>query len=271
MMAREGRVTFSELHNSPFTQGEKAFLGRLYEIFFQIPAFLGREYRNTGKIPTLLQVAKNFEISRDAVDLLLAVMASDPRVPPLFTQNPRSREIESLNRENLDAFLRAHGSPVQVTGWVGRPLPSFDLATFEGERISASDLAGSHVLIYFWFTGCPPCEKIAPLLADLNRHYASSEFRVVGLNADNVLGLTTSREDRESHLRKRGVNFTNAHLDRATQEAFGTINVFPTLFLVQPDGTIFQHLINYQNRERLESAVGELIRSSGDERQERLN
>ena len=267
MMAREGRVTFSDLYNGEFTVQEKAFLGRLYEIFFQIPAFLKREHQSTGEIPKRLHVAIEFGISQDSVDLLLAVMESDRRIPSLFTRNLQSREIEALEVTNIDAFVRSHGSQVKVTQWADKRLPSFDLAAFDGKRIRSSDLVGSHVLIYFWFTGCPPCTRISPLLADLNRQYASSNFRVIGLNADTILGLSTTVEERGRYLKKVGVDFTNAHLDNATQQAFGMVNVFPTLFLVGADGVISQHFINYQDRETLEGAVAALVQSAGGERQ----
>ena len=55
MMANDaGTVIFSELYNDDrFNSEEKAFLGRLYEIFFQIPLFLKSEYERTGEIPTV--------------------------------------------------------------------------------------------------------------------------------------------------------------------------------------------------------------------------
>ena len=261
ILEQEGRVRFSDLYNSDrFTPQEKAYLGRLYEVFFQIPDFLNREHRSTGRVPTIREIAAKVGINMEAVNVLLTVMASDSRIPPLFTRNPHSQEIESLNLENISAFLAAYGSQVQVTQWAGKPLPSFQLIRFDGQTISSSDLIGKNALIYFWFTGCPPCVRIAPILADLHRRYGLANFRVVGFNADRILGLTTSDEERKSHLKKLGVGFTNAHLDGATRRAFGNVNAFPTLFLVKKDGTIFRHLINYQDRETLEKEIKNLIR-----------
>ncbi len=53
MIESDGTVIFSELYNDDrFSSEEKIFLGRLYEIFFQVPDFLTSEYERTGKIPT---------------------------------------------------------------------------------------------------------------------------------------------------------------------------------------------------------------------------
>lgn len=52
MIESEGTVIFSQLYNDDrFNSEERAFLGRLYEIFFQIPAFLKSEYESTGGDP----------------------------------------------------------------------------------------------------------------------------------------------------------------------------------------------------------------------------
>ncbi|MEE8583450.1 MAG: hypothetical protein V3T83_01220, partial [Acidobacteriota bacterium] len=99
MMTQEGgRVTFSTLNNNPsFSSDEKAFLGRLYEHFFQIPGVLKSEYESTGKIPTRKDLAATFGVTTTSVDLLLAVMQSDRRVPTMFSIDSSTREIGSLD------------------------------------------------------------------------------------------------------------------------------------------------------------------------------
>ena len=261
MMQGEDKITFSELYNSQrFGTEERTFLGRLYEVFFQIPRLLKSEYEQTGKAPTRQQIAGNFGISDESVDLLLAVMASDPRVPPLFARNPESKEIKSVNLQNIEAFIHSHGDQSRMTEWEGNPLPTFELTTFQGDRLHSADLQGKNVLLYFWFTGCPPCEKIAPLLSQLDRQYASSNFQIIGFNADRVLGLSTADLERQEYLTRHKVGFLNAHLDQVTRRAFGNVNIYPTLFFVKPDGVIVRHLVNFQNRDTLERVIAQLTK-----------
>lgn len=261
MMAQEGgRVTFSTLINNPsFSSDEKAFLGRLYENFFQIPGVLKSEFESTGRIPTRQGLADTFGISTTSVDLLLAVMKSDRRVPPLFSLNPSTREIESLDMPNIEAFLERRGSQVQVTQWEGKKLPDFQLKTLQGGTVSSRNLDGPASLVYFWFTGCPPCGRISPHLAALEEKYSSKGFRIIGINADHVLELDTTDDQRSQYLEKLGVKFPNAHLDAETRAAFGGINIFPTLFFADASGTIVQHFINYQDLETLEGVVVKLL------------
>ena len=262
MIEREGTVIFSELYNDDqFNSEERVFLGRLYEIFFQIPVFLKSEYESMGEIPTQSHIASGFGINPQSVDLLLAVMESDPRMPTLFERSSLSREIESLQLGNIDAFIQSRGSEVKITQWEGQTLPEFELISFQNEKMSSHDLGSKSVLIYFWFTGCPPCIRIAPTLADLDRQYSTSDFQVIGFNADGVIGINATNEQREAYLQKSGLHFANVHLDQATWEAFGNVNVFPTLFFVASDGTIFRHMINYQDRETLESIIQALTQA----------
>lgn len=260
MAQREGRVTFSDLYNNPdFTAQEKAFLGHLYETFFQIPELLKSEYEGSGDTPSRQRIADALGLSILSVDLLLTVMESDSRVPPLFKRDAESREITALNLENIAAFIAHRGSEVKLTQWQGTSLPAFELPSFDGERVSQNDLSGKSSLIYFWFTGCPPCVRIAPILADLDRDYSQSGFDVVGFNADRILGLTTTDQERRDYLQKNNLGFTNLHLDQATREAFGNVNVFPTLFFVNREGLVAQHAVNFQDRPALEEIVEKLL------------
>ena len=261
MLENQGTVFFSDLYNDDsFSSEEKAFLGRLYEIFFQIPVLLKSEYESMGEIPSRRHIASSFGVSPPAVELLL-VMESDPEVPPSFERDPVSREIQSLKLANIEAFIQYRGSEVKVTQWEGDRLPAFELTSFQGQKILNNDTAGKNVLIYLWFTGCPPCIRMAPTLADLDRRYSASNFQVIGFNADYVIGVNATNEQREAYLQEHDLHFENVHLDQATWEAFGSVNVFPTLFFVGSDGIIFRHMINYQDQETLESVIEALTQA----------
>jgi len=260
MLRQDGRVVFSELYNSPdISAEERSFLGRLYEIVFSIPAFLQAEYKSTGRIPSIDEMADHFQISRQSVLLLLNVLEADARVPELFVRDSVSGEISSLNLELIDRFIQQNGGSVRILQWEGTRLPEFELSTLDNSKLTREQLLGHNSLLYFWFTGCPPCVKIAPTLAELDAKYRSTGFKFYGFNADDVLEIGTTNESRRTYLRKQGIRFVNANLDSTAREAFGNVNVYPTLFFVDKDGIIFRHLVNFQTRATLVEVMEQML------------
>lgn len=259
LLGQGAEISFSQLQNDPhFDQQEKEFIGRLFEILFRIPAFVEGELKRTGEPPKRTQIGDRFGVSVQSIELLLTVMEIDRRVPRMFDRD-QTGEITRVHRAGLAAFLERHGAPVRVTGWEGKPAPEFDLLTLEGKRLSSGSLRGSNVLLYFWFTGCPPCTRISPILESIHQRYGNDRLRVVGVNADRVLELTVNDQQRIEYLKKHGVSFPNLHLTPATHKAFGNINVFPTLFLLDSSGTVIRRLINYQSQEAMDEVVSELV------------
>ena len=64
----------------------------------------------------------------------------------------------------------------------------------------------------------------------------------MGLNADRVLEVPHSDEDRAAYAKKHGWAFTLAHMTPEAQEAYGAVSVFPTLFFVDRKGTVVKQL-----------------------------
>jgi hypothetical protein len=62
-------------------------------------------------------------------------------------------------------------------------------------------------------------------------------------------------------VRKQGIRFANANLSPSARKAFGNINVYPTLFFVDSEGTIYRHLVNFQSKEKLVAIMEEMLDS----------
>jgi thiol-disulfide isomerase/thioredoxin len=251
-------VVVSDLYNRVFTQpAERAVLDRLFNTFFKIPLFLVQQQRATGRPPSLNEVSEQFgfQVPGEA-DVLLRIMESDPRMPRFITRDAATGEIASVNVEAIQASPR-FGRILErtIAGWEGKPAPAFATTTYDGSPFGSESLAGQPYLLYFWFTGCPPCVRTSPLLAELDREYRPKGLRIVGLNADRILDVPTTDEERESYAKRNGLAFTLANLTTATQEAYGMVSVFPTLFFVDRNGIVVRHFVNYQEKATLEGAV----------------
>jgi thiol-disulfide isomerase/thioredoxin len=258
MKAEDGSVVFSDLHNSKeLSADEREYLDRLYEIFFAVPAYLQSESRAADKIPTIDDIAKDYRIHPEAVRLLLTVMTSDSRMPTLIILDEESGEIESLDMKEIDKFVKTRGSQVKVSGWIGKPVPAFEVTTLKGKTITNEDLIGNNTLLFFWLTHCPVCQRITPNMVELYKRYGSADFEILGLNVDLALGLDVTDEERREFIAERGIEYPVAILDPETRSAFGNVNIFPAMFLVKSDGTIGELLLNYQDLETLVRLVEE--------------
>jgi len=251
-------VVVSELYNNVFTgPAERAALNRLFNTFFKLPLYMAQQQRSAGKPPTLAEISEQFRFAVPGqADVMLRIMESDPRMPRFLARDAATGEITSVNVETILAHPR-FGKALErtIAGWEGRPAPAFRTTTYDGQPFASEALAGKAYLVYFWFTGCPPCVRTSPLLAELDEAYAAKGFRIVGLNADRVLELPYSDGDRAAYAKKHGWTFTLAHMTAEAQEAYGAVSVFPTMFFVDRKGTIVSHLVNFQEKARLEVAV----------------
>jgi thiol-disulfide isomerase/thioredoxin len=248
----------SSLYSNVFTQpDERRALGKLYNAFFRIPLFLVQYQEKYGSPPRLTTISQQFDLKTPgAADVLLRVMQSDPRVPQFVTRDPKTGEITHVNVAAVRGDPRFQQAVEhQLSGWEGKPAPGFKLSALDGSEIDSTTLRGKVVLLYIWFTGCPPCMKQTPGLVTLESELSGRGFTVVGANADRLLGLGYGDSARKDYIRERRINFPIAHWTVENDTAYGKISIFPTLFLIGRNGTISHHWIGYIPPEELKRAI----------------
>jgi thiol-disulfide isomerase/thioredoxin len=248
----------SKLYNEVFTDpGERAVLDKLNGAFFRVPLFIIEFENREGRLPSLEEISGQFDFyGVEEADVVLTIMESDPRVPKFIVRDPETRELSAIDVEKVKADERFNQAVSRtLTGWEGKPVPAVSGASFDGKETSLAEFGGKAVLIYVWFTNCPPCVKIGPELVAVQERYQGKGFTVLGLNADRVLKLKYDDAYRAEYAAKIGVNFPNLHLTPEVRSALGNVNIFPTLFLVDSRGTIVNHFVNFQPREALFPAV----------------
>jgi len=256
----------SELYSKVFTQpAERKALDKLYNAFFRIPLFLADYQEKFGSPPTLKTIAQQFDLrSPQAAEVLLRVMESDPRVPRFLTRDPKSGEITQLDVAMVRSDPR-FGAAVtsRLSGWEGKPAPEFKLTGLDGHDVASAGLRRKVVLLYVWFTGCPPCMKETPELVKLEREFGNRGLSIVGANADRLLNLNYSDQDRERYVQKQGINFPVVHWTKESDTAYGRIAIFPTLFLIDGKGGIVRHWVGFVEPEELRRAVSKTLGSGG--------
>lgn len=243
---------------------EKKVLDRLFNTFFKIPLFVAQYKASTNEIPALADISRQFNLPVDGeAAILLTIIDSDPRVPKFIKRDPGSGEIVSVDVEMVRKDRR-FGLALErtLTGWTGRDAPAFSVELFDGKALASADLKGKNYLLYFWFYGCPPCVKTSPHLVRLQEEFGAGDFTVLAVNADRVLELEITDEQRAAYVEKAGYNFPAGHLNAPMLDAFGNVSVYPTLFLVDAKGVIQKHYVNYRPYETLAQDVENMLKET---------
>ncbi len=248
----------TELYNTVFTQAdERRALDKLYRAFFRIPLFVVNYQSKFGSPPRLQKIAEQFDLrtAQDA-DTLLRVMESDPRVPRFIERDAKTGEITRIDADMVRADRRfAQAAERQLSGWEGKPAPDFALPGLDGPNITNAALGGKTKLLYVWFTGCPPCMKETPELVALEREFAGRGLIIVGANADRLLGLDYGDDVRRKYRSEQKISFPIADWTKEADTAFGSVSIFPTLFLIDSRGVIIQDWVGFTDKATLRSAV----------------
>lgn len=252
----------TDLYNRVFTQpDERQALNKLYNAFFRIPLFVANYQEKFKSPPSLAVIAEQFDLrSPGAADVLLRVMESDPRVPRFLTRDPKTGEITHVDVEMIKADPRfGQALARQIGGWEGKPAMDAILPRLSGGSLHISDFRGKVVLLEVWFTGCPPCMQEAPALSSLNSELSARGLVIVGANADRILGLDYDDSVRQRYVQEHHVSYPIVNWTKESDQAYGGISIFPTLFLIDRKGIIRNHWIGYAQPETLRKAIAGVL------------
>ena len=252
----------TELYNKVFTTPEeRKALDRLFNTFFKIPVFIAQYKAATNRVPTIADIARQFHLQIPGeVQILLTIMDSDPRVPKFITRDPKTGEITNVDIEAVKNDKRfSQAIERTMSGWVGKSAPAFEVDLLNGNKLSSTDLKGRNYLLYFWFSGCPPCVQLSPHLVSIEKQLGGERFTIIAVNADHILDLETTEAERQAYVKKLGIQFPVANLNRKMYEDYGGINDYPTLFLVDAQGIIRKHYMGYHSPQVLETDIRNLL------------
>ncbi|MEJ7693590.1 TlpA disulfide reductase family protein [Daejeonella sp.] len=126
-----------------------------------LPVAVRRHQETLGKVQDLYFEAKNLQIN----------------VPVFypFTSPP---------------FLKEYTHFVPVTrrdsrmDLANKPIPPFELESFDGKKISSADFKGKAVLLDFWEIWCGPCIESMPKIQQLYEKYKDKGLTVYGITND---------------------------------------------------------------------------------------
>jgi peroxiredoxin len=132
-------------------------------------------------------------------------------------------------------------------GPVAGPAPAFRLSDTAGAEVQLSRWAGRVVVLNFWGSWCPPCREEIPGFAKVADAHPEAQF--VGIAVKSGKGETLQRA-----AQAIGITWPVLEGTAEVVDSYG-VTVFPTTFVLRPDGTIAESFVGTVSANDLEAAV----------------
>jgi len=126
----------------------------------------------------------------------------------------------------------------------GRPLPSFESQTLDGQPFSSRDLVGKPVIVNFFASWCPVCSMELKDLQSLQPDLRQRGVSVIEVLVDPVETPDTVDAARQQ-LARNPLPFPVVMMVPALRDVFG-YEGFPATYFVKADGTFSTTLFGYQ-------------------------
>lgn len=119
----------------------------------------------------------------------------------------------------------------------GTTAPDFTVYTDEyPDGTTLSSLRGGYVLIEFWASWCPDCQKATPVIKDINDTFAPKGLTLLGVSFDEDAAQW------QAYIADNGLDWMQHRetLPWSESPVAATYNVrwIPTLYLIDPEGRV---------------------------------
>ena len=177
----------------------------------------------SDKAVTLLAEARTaLQAARDSID------------HPIFR-----RELDRLlaNHDSLASYqARAAKRRSDV---VGKPAAGWELKGLDGKTHALAGYRGKVVVLDFWYRGCGWCIKAMPQINALAERFADRPVAVLGMNTDR------DEADAKFVAEAMGLKYATLRAE-GIPERYG-VQGFPTLILIDPEGTVRDVHVGYSS------------------------
>ncbi|MFN8465424.1 MAG: TlpA disulfide reductase family protein [Caldilineaceae bacterium] len=110
--------------------------------------------------------------------------------------------------------------------------PAFTLTTFDGQKISSTDLLGKGVVLNFWASWCDPCRDEAAMLEQTWQREKGNDIVFIGLD------YLDQEPAAKAYMAEFGITYPSGpDLQSAAARRYGIKGV-PETFFINPQGSI---------------------------------
>ena len=141
---------------------------------------------------------------------------------------------------------------------IGDPIPDELGIGLDGKKVKASDHLGKILVISFWATWCPPCQKELPIIDNLQRLAGKERLSVFAVNFGEKSRIYKKFVGR---LGEVNLTFTHDSRGRIGEKTYG-IKGIPHMVIVDHNGNIVNVHSGYGDEtvNNLASEINTLLR-----------
>lgn len=126
---------------------------------------------------------------------------------------------------------------------VGVQPPDWNLPDENGKMIRLSSLKGKYVLVDFWYSGCHWCRKMTPGLIRIYNELKDKGLEIVSVSVD-----PKKDEDKwRKAMEEDGAPWLQAWDMNKTLPDQYSVQGYPTMFFLGPDGKVLQKIFGYHD------------------------
>ncbi|CAN7518798.1 TlpA family protein disulfide reductase [Trinickia sp. LjRoot230] len=117
-------------------------------------------------------------------------------------------------------------------------VPDATFTLLSGQKLSTTDLKGKVYLVNFWATSCTTCVKEMPQMVNTYNRFKGQglEFVAVAMNYDAPMYVA-------NYAQTRQLPFKVAMDDGSAAKEFGNVQLTPTTFVIDKNGTILKRYV----------------------------
>ncbi len=148
--------------------------------------------------------------------------------------------IDYANSRVTEPMLKTILNSCITVNQKGVPIFPFELTGMKGEKIKASELKGSAVLLDFWFSGCMPCIEVAKALKKVKAQVGrmnNIQFLSISADTNRDLWLASVRSEKYSELDDINSYTGGLGLQHPLWQYY-QVNACPRLMLIDAKGNL---------------------------------
>ena len=130
----------------------------------------------------------------------------------------------------------------------------FKLKTLEGKEVKLSDYRGKVVILIFWSTTCPVCEREMPVLSK----WYHEKYKDKGVEVLSIVINTKDKKKIKKTIEKWGFNFVVLLPDKDVLRKYFVPGT-PTFYIIRKDGTVGKMLFGKQKIKTFEKYIEKFL------------